>query len=110
MSKLLKRADLQRAAHAFALACEASRQHDRLAGDALARYGSQGPDISGAVRSHFPENVKDELRALARAVGAHSDIAYSVKPKRVRLATMRALARAVATRDGTGFYGPQSGE
>ena len=96
------------AARNFEAACEASRAHDQLAADALAQFGAHGPLISGCVRDHFPESVKDKLRTLARDVTRFSDAAYAARPSRVRLATMRALARDVARRDGSGFYGPQA--
>lgn len=104
--RLLARADLARAADLFADACAQSRQHSVTADNALRDYGDHGPQISGCVRSHFPEFTKDYLRSLARNVGILSDAAYAARPPRVRVATMRALASAVAMRDGSGFYGP----
>ena len=94
-------------AYRFELACAASRQHDMLAAAALKKYGEHGPQVSGCVRSHFPDDLKDELRAAAREVSRQSDLAHANRPKRVRTATIRAIGRAVATRDGSGFYGPQ---
>lgn len=91
----------------FEGACEASRRHNRLTANALNRYGSQGAQISGCVRDHFPDCIKDRLRTLARLVSLHSDAAYAARPKHVRHATMRHIGRLVATRDGGGFYGPQ---
>lgn len=105
---ILDRPDLQRAAELFADACAQSRKHTDTARDALKEYGAHGPDISGCVREHFPLVTKDYLRSLARNVGILSDAAFAARPARVRLATMRALARAVAARDGSGFYGPQA--
>lgn len=105
--KLLARPDLQTAARLFADACRCSREHDELARKALQRYGNHGPDISGCVRDHFPEAVKAELRLVAHNVSAFSDAAWHHKPRGVRLTTMRALASAVARRDGSGFYGPR---
>jgi hypothetical protein len=92
----------------FVICCAASRAHNELAGAALDTYGDHGPLISGVVRDHFPEPIKDELRRLARLVSEWSDSAYAARPKRVRLDTMRSLARDVATRDGSGYYGPQA--
>lgn len=89
-------------------ACEASRKHSALAADALATYGDHGAQISGCVRDHFPDTVKDELRHWAQLVTRRSAMAYQNRPSRVRMATMRQLSKAVATRDGSGFYGPQA--
>jgi hypothetical protein len=94
-------------ARLFAEACEASREHERKAGEALAAYGSQGPLVSGCVRSHFPEAVKEELRRLARLVSDKCDAARLARPARVRHDTLRRLAQEIATRDGSGRYGPQ---
>lgn len=104
---VLTRPDLAPARYLFEGACRASRLHQSEAQRALANYGSHGPLISGCVRSHFPKAVKDRLRGLAQAASARSDAAYAARPPRVRFATMRRLARAVATRDGSGRYGPQ---
>ena len=106
-AKLLARADLHRAAELFADACRISRDHTRAAADALNTYGAHGPDVSACVRDHFPECTKNHLRALARNVSILTAAAYAARPPRVRVSTMRALARAVAARDGAGFYGPQ---
>lgn len=89
----------------FEAQCTASREHSALAGMALREYGAHGPQISGCVREHFPENVKTRLRELAGL--ASSRDAYEARPRGVRLATIRAIGRAVAARDGSGFYGPQ---
>lgn len=104
---VLNRPDLTLAAQMFANACRVSRDHSALALAALKRYGSHGPDISGCVREHFPERIKAELRLLAMTVTTYSDAAWKNRPRRVRAGTMRKLARAVAARDGSGFYGPQ---
>lgn len=95
------------AANLFALACAASRYHSMMAQNALRAYGSHGPDISGCVRSHFPDHIKDDLRSYARRVTEYSEAGYAARPPRVRRATMVRLARLIATRDGSGFYGPQ---
>lgn len=104
---LLARPELQRAAELFAKSVAASREHNKVAAAALKKYGEHGPQISGAVRDHFPADVKEKLRALARDVTAFSDAAHAARPARVRTGTMRALGREIATRDGSGFYGPQ---
>lgn len=107
-AKLLARPDLQRAAELFAHACDISRYYVRAAAYALKTYGAHGPDVSGCVRDHFPEGAKNHLRALAGSAIALTGAAYAARPPRVRVSTMRALARAVAARDGAGFYGPQA--
>lgn len=104
---ILERSELQPAAQLFAKACHASRLHSRLAARAFDRYGDAGPQISGCVRDWWPEPVKNRLRQLARATSEFSDAAWNARPSRIRAATMRHLARSVATRDGSGFYGPQ---
>jgi hypothetical protein len=88
-------------------ACDASRRHNRLAAHALNLYGSQGAQISGCVREHFPEPIKDRLRELARKVTTEGDAAAAARPARVRHDTIRHIGRLVATRDGSGFYGVQ---
>jgi hypothetical protein len=110
MSKdnILERADLVAAQSQFAFACLASRLHSQLAELGFRDYGEHGAQISGCVREHFPEELKDNLRELARKVTQYSDKGYSLRPYRVRRDTMRHLARSVATRDGSGFYGPQA--
>lgn len=105
---ILERPDLYHAADLFADSCRLSRQYTDAAAEALAKYGDHGPQISGCVREHFPENTKNYLRVLARNISLVSNAAYFARPARVRLTTMRALARAVAARDGSGFYGPQA--
>lgn len=104
---VLSRPDLAAARYLFEQACRASRMHDAETKAALQRYGEHGPQISGCVRAHFPEEVKNRLRGLAQAVTHRSDAAYAARPPRVRFTTMRHLAQSVATRDGAGFYGPQ---
>lgn len=104
---ILERTDLAAAREHFESACRHSRAHSEKASKALKQWGEHGALISGCVRDHFPEDVKNELRSHAQAVTRYSDFAYSARPKRVRLDTMRHLARSVATRDGSGFYGPQ---
>jgi len=107
VSNLLFRSDLQVAQRYFRRACRLSRDHDALAAQALGQFGNHGPPISGCVREHFPDNVKNKLRRLAARVTSYSDAAYAARPKRVRIATMRALSRAIAREYGYGFYGPQ---
>lgn len=105
---ILSRPDLAKSAEYFAAACHKSRAWDNELRVACFRYGGHGAAISGAGRSHFPDQVKAELRELARQVAAFSQLAYDAKPPRVRVSTIRALGRAIAARDGSGFYGPQA--
>ena len=104
---LISRPDLSHAAALFAAACHQSRAWDNELHVACKRYGGHGPTISGCGRDHFPASLKDSLRALARDVTTLYDAAYAARPSRVRQSTMRALSRAIAARDGSGFYGPQ---
>lgn len=94
--------------HHYAMACCCSREHSALAATACEKYGDHGPLISGCVREHFPEDVKNLLRDLAFAVTKHSDLAWKARPKHVREDTIRKIGRLVAQRDGSGFYGPQA--
>ena len=89
-------------------ATRASRLHSLEANRALALYGDHGAPISGCVREHFPSPVKDTLRLLARKVSEELDLARAARPKYVRKSTIYLIGRLVATRDGAGFYGPQS--
>lgn len=107
MRDLLLDPKFEAAADRFARACAASREHAALAAAALAKHGEHGPAVSGCVRDHFPQDVKDELRFLAAQVSRWSRLAWDCRPPRIRSATMRRLAQQVATRDGAGFYGPQ---
>jgi hypothetical protein len=104
---LLARSDLNAARRAFAVACFYSRAHETLADEALSMFGSHGPHVSGVMRDHFPDTVKATLRTLADATARASDAAHGARPPRVALRTLRDLGRAVATRDGSGIYGPQ---
>ena len=99
---------LDKAREHFSRACAYSAQHSVEAMEALDHYGDHGSDISGCVRDHFPDAVKDRLRFLARTVTEASDAGYNARPPRVRFTTMRKLARDVARRNGSGYYGPQA--
>jgi hypothetical protein len=105
---VLNRPDLRRARKLFEMACAASRRHSKLAAYALRKYGDHGPQVSGCVRDHFPGHWVFTLRELALSVTRFSDAAYAARPERVRFQTMRKLATAVATKYGSGFYGPQA--
>ena len=105
---LLSRPDLAASRAEFEKACAASRAHNAAALDAMMAWGDHGSLISGCVRDHLPNEVKDFLRVLARAVTEHSDAARAARPKGVRRETIYRLGRCVATRDGHGRYGPQA--
>ena len=92
----------------FEQACAASREHSSRSAHFLQKYGDHGSLISGCVRDHFPPVVKDELRQLAQTVTRRSAEGHAARPRYVRAATMINIARLVATRDGSGFYGPQA--
>lgn len=105
--RLYNRPDLSAPRFWLAAACAASRLHATLTRHALHAFGDHGPVVSGCVRDHFPDAVKNELRALAKHVGECSTRARVVAPSRTHEKTIRRLGHLVATRDGSGFYGPQ---
>jgi hypothetical protein len=90
----------------FESACFFSRLYNSEFADFCAIYGDKGPDVSGAGKAHFPDEVKARLRTLAQAVAMHCDKARDMRPKGIHSATIRRLGQEVATRDGVGFYGP----
>jgi len=102
---LLKRQDLAIAAAYFECAAAYSRAHSRIAQRALAQYGDHGAQISGCVRDHFPEHIKEDLTTLAHLVTQENENGRKARPRGVREQTMHALAREVCRRDSTGFYG-----
>lgn len=91
----------------FESACHCSRAYDASLAEALREHGDHGESVSGAGRDHFPAETKDHLRRIAQAVTYHSDRGFALRPKYARQASMRRLSQEVATRDGSGFYGPQ---
>ena len=82
-----------------------SKNHAKLTTWALARFGDHGPQISGCMRDHFPDPVKDRLRKLARKVSHYNDKARSARPYRSHMASVHKRARALVRQLGTGFYG-----
>lgn len=86
-------------------ACAASRKHSDIAQAALKEYGDHGPLISGCVRDHFPEEIKEELRTWARMVNRFHNLAMDNRPKGVHKETLYRLAREVTHHDGKGYYG-----
>lgn len=94
------------ARQAFTEAYAASRRWDRLVGEAITAYGdTTETPVSGIYAYHFPEAVRDELRATAREVTNKLDVAWSLKPKRANRATMLRIKQEIISRDGKGFYG-----
>lgn len=54
---------------------------------AVARYGDQGPLISGGLREHWPRQTKDTVRKLARATGGYEEahhLHWAASGKRMR--------------------------
>lgn len=107
-SPLLARIDLAPAASAFANACRASREWDEINNTWRSRLGIVGPHTSGIGHRDFPAEVQAKLSGLCETINRESDRGYSLRPRGVRMATMRALASAVAGHDGSGFYGPRA--
>lgn len=104
---VMTRPDLKRSRELLEAACRESKRHNLLAADALRVYGDHGSPIPGAVRDHFPDIVKDYLRASARLITELGEEAFKQMPKRVHVATFRALSKAVVAKVGGGFYWPQ---
>lgn len=89
----------------FSLAAKASREHDQLAEKSFLLYGDHGAHISGIVRDHFPDDVKNRLRMLAHDVSRLNDEGFALRPKYTRFTTMLAIARDVVRLNGGGYYG-----
>lgn len=89
----------------FTKAAHASREWDRIFCEALDKYGSHGPLISGCGRDHFPAHIKDELRRLASAVNTCNAKGNDCRPYRTRKETMRRIARHIVAIEGGGYYG-----
>ena len=106
--KYLGRAELADAEHYFTVACAASRKHRDVQNAANEKYGTRGPLISAIGQDHFPEEIKDELRSLAREVSDMMEKARNARPKGIRMETINRVGREVAHRDGKGFYGPSA--
>ena len=88
------------------LAYAHSRAHRDLAKLALSVYGDHGSPISGVVRDHFPEFVKNELRSLSLSVARLLDESkVSWSKARKQLKTWIRLKDAIIARYGKGYYG-----
>ena len=92
--------------HYYEVACAASRKHRDVQNAAYAQYGSKGPLISAIGQDHFPEDVKEELRSLAKEVSSMMEKARAARPKGIRFETIYRLGNEVAYKNGKGFYGP----
>lgn len=103
--KYLGRAELEDVEHYYVVACAASRKHRDVQNAAYEKYGTKGPLISAIGQDHFPEDVKEELRSLAREVSDMCKKAEKSRPKGIRMETVYRVGREVAYRDGKGFYG-----
>lgn len=108
MYRFINRPDLAISQSEMESACHCSRAYSAQFQVYLAAYGDHGADVSGCGRDHFPIEAKDHMRRIAAAVSYHSQRAYAARPARVRHATILRLGQEIATRDGTGFYGPQA--
>lgn len=104
--KYLGRAELADVEHYYTVACAASRKHRDVQCDAYDKYGNKGPTISAVGQEHFPKDIKDELRSLAREVSDMCKKAEESRPKGIRMETVYRVGREIAYRDGIGFYGP----
>ena len=69
----------------FENACRASRKHSQFATQSLKLFGDHGSTISGCVRDHFSDSLKNELRDLARLVTTESDAAYAARAATLKL-------------------------
>jgi hypothetical protein len=88
------------------LAYAHSRAHRDLSEQALLVYGDHGSPISGVVRDHFPEFVKNELRSLSLRVARlldESRVSWSKARKHLR--TWIRLKDAIIAKYGKGYYG-----
>lgn len=84
-----------------------SRGHRDLAALAEEQFGpGDGRFISGIVRSHFPDHIKDRLRGYAEMVGTYLDASLRSwrAAGRTRATWIREKDR-IKARDGSGFYG-----
>lgn len=106
-NRFLNRTDLEIPQSELEAACHCSRAYTAKFREYLAQYGDYGADVSGAGRDHFPSEAKDHLRRIAQAVTYHRQRAYLFRPSRIHNSTIARLGQEVATRDGSGFYGPQ---
>lgn len=83
-----------------------SREHSRVAQEAIDKYGYHGPLISGVIQEHFPEEIKEYLRYLAYSVGGmlESSRGHWLRSGR-RLNTWIKEKDKVIAKEGKGYYG-----
>lgn len=82
-----------------------SRLHTQLVGYGLQHFGDHGPDISQTGRTHFPEELKTQLRDLCADMKEHWRVAEMCWPKGTKTATKNKVRQAVKDEFGCGFYG-----
>ena len=70
-----KSAHRQRAEFFTAFYSDISRTYLDLANLAMQTYGKEGPQVSGIIRSHYPEDIKSRLRFLSAAENLARDAA-----------------------------------
>jgi len=80
---------------------EQVQRYIKLHGDVI------GCHTSGCYNPDWPETVKNRLRDLAFGVGLMEDEAYRFRPRKTHRSTVTSIARFIARRDGSGYYGPQ---
>ena len=91
--------------HYFEVACAVSRKHRDVQNAAYEKYGKKGPHISAIGQSHFPDEVKNELRSLASEVSFMKQQGIAKKPAYTHRQTIYRLAREVSHKFGKGLYG-----
>lgn len=84
----------------------AGRAYDRLSLGALDTYGSHGALVSGVVRGHFPDRVKESLRYMLARFAAVKDASVAhwfASGSRTRYRDTE-LARLVGSAGHYGFH------
>lgn len=104
IGELMNRPELAEAREQFELAFRYSREHSKQVDDACKKYGDHGPQISGVIRDHFPDDVKEQLRLLCWLMNTANEGAYKMKPKGMHRTTFYRFRDAIRERVGTGFY------
>src|SRR5262249_8981811 len=82
------------------------RTYSKLVDEAFRLYGTRGPMISGIMQTHFPEAVKDELRAFISTYNEESAVAqlnYKASGLRTPFRDTE-LAQIVGNAAGYGFH------
>ncbi len=100
--------NLQAAERHFTRACRLSRLWSSYVSRNIDRHGRRpGNHVSAVYSDAWPEYIQERLRKVARAVSCFTDAGYAARPKGVHRSTMTRLAKSIARRDGSGYYGPQ---